>query len=137
MMEQAAAVLLLGGNAWRDLRKHRISILLTAGIFLAAVIMRIWRGEYAALAAGILPGIILLGISWITKESLGYGDGLVQSVLGALLGWKKALEILMGALFLAAVFSAAALAVHRLGRKSELPFLPFVLGAYLILLISG
>lgn len=136
-MEQAAAVLLLGGNAWRDLRKHRISILLTAGIFLAAVIMRIWRGEYAALAAGILPGIILLGISWITKESLGYGDGLVQSVLGALLGWKKALEILMGALFLAAVFSAAALAVHRLGRKSELPFLPFVLGAYLILLISG
>lgn len=135
MMEQVAAVLLLGGNAWKDLRKHRISILLTAGIFLAAVILRIWRGEYAALAAGILPGVILLGISWITKESLGYGDGLVQSVLGALLGWKKALEILLGAFFLAAIFSAAALAAHRLGRKSELPFLPFILGAYLVLLI--
>lgn len=135
MMEQAAAVLLLGGNAWKDLRKHRISILLTAGIFLAAVILRIRRGEYAALAAGILPGVILLGISWITKESLGYGDGLVQSVLGALLGWKKALEILLGAFFLAAIFSAAALAARRLGRKSELPFLPFILGAYLVLLI--
>lgn len=134
-MEQAAAVLLLGGNAWKDLRKHRISILLTAGIFLAAVISRIWRGEYAALAAGILPGVLLLGLSWITKESLGYGDGLVQSVLGALLGWKKALEILMGAFFLAAIFSAAALAAHRLGRKSELPFLPFLLSAYLVLLI--
>lgn len=134
-MEQAAAVLLLGGNAWKDLRKHRISILLTAGIFLAAVILRIWRGEYAALAAGILPGVLLLGLSWITKESLGYGDGLVQSVLGALLGWKKALEILLGAFFLAAIFSAAALAAHRLGRKSELPFLPFILSAYLVLLI--
>lgn len=134
-MEQAAAVLLLGGNAWKDLRKHRISILLTAGIFLAAVILRIWRGEYAALAAGILPGVLLLGLSWITKESLGYGDGLVQSVLGALLGWKKALEILLGAFFLAAIFSAAALAAHRLGRKSELPFLPFIMSAYLVLLI--
>ncbi len=134
-MEQAAAVLLLGGNAWKDLRKHRISILLTAGIFLAAVILRIWRGEYTALAAGILPGVLLLGLSWITKESLGYGDGLVQSVLGALLGWKKALEILLGAFFLAAIFSAAALAAHRLGRKSELPFLPFILSAYLVLLI--
>lgn len=134
-MEQAAAVLLLGGNAWKDLRKHRISILLTAGIFFAAVILRIWRGEYTALAAGILPGVLLLGLSWITKESLGYGDGLVQSVLGALLGWKKALEILLGAFFLAAIFSAAALAAHRLGRKSELPFLPFILSAYLVLLI--
>lgn len=133
-MEQAAAVLLLGGNTWRDIRKHSISILLTAGVFLAAVFLRIWRGEYAALAAGILPGICLLGLSWMTKQALGYGDGLVESVLGALLGWKKAVEILMGAFLLAAVFSAAALAAHRLGRKSELPFLPFFLGAYLILL---
>ena len=93
-MEQAAAILLLGGNAWTDLRRQRISIMLTAGIFLAAVIMRVRYGEYAALAAGMIPGILLLCLAWLTREALGYGDGLVEIVLGALLGWRTAVEIL-------------------------------------------
>lgn len=136
-MEQAAAILLLGGNAWTDLRRQRISIMLTAGIFLAAVIMRVRYGEYAALAAGMIPGIVLLGLAWLTREALGYGDGLVEIVLGALLGWRTAVEILMGAFFLAAVFSAAALAARRMGRKSWFPFLPFFLGTYVIVLLFG
>lgn len=136
-MEQAAAVLLLGGNAWRDIRKQRISAGLTAGVFLAAAFLRIFRGEFRELLAGLIPGALLLGAAWLTKEAMGYGDGLVELALGAVLGWRAAVQVLMGAFLLAAVFCAAALALRRVGRKSELPFLPFFLAAYLLLLLSG
>ena len=73
-MEQAAAILLLGGNAWTDLRRQRISIMLTAGIFLAAVIMRVRYGEYAALAAGMSLELTEVPPAW-TGQTIGFLSG--------------------------------------------------------------
>ena len=80
----------------------------------------------ASLAASLLPGILLLGISALTKEGVGRGDGWFFLVAGIYMGLGKTLLLLWGSLLLCFPVSLFLLYAGR-GRKKRLPFLPFVL----------
>ncbi len=81
---------------------------------------------------GLIPGALLLLLSFVTKGAVGTGDGLALAVTGILLGPLWNLKLFMTALFLTAVFSAVLLIIRKCGRDSELPFLPFLFVSFLL-----
>ena len=78
------------------------------------------------LFAGLLPGIFLLILARITREAVGYGDGLVLLFIGLSLGFWECIGIFFAGLL--GVFLAAVLALLLFGRKKglEIPFIPFL-----------
>ena len=79
------------------------------------------------LLAGLLPGIFLLVLAKITREAVGYGDGLILLFIGLSLGFWECIGIFF--IGLLGVFLAAVLVALFFGRKKglEIPFIPFLL----------
>lgn len=95
-----------------------------------------WEGQsIAGLAAGILPGGMLLLLAYCTGESIGAGDGIVFCMIGAGCGFTRTITILGGALLLAAIVAGMLLVIKKAERKTELPFLPSVFLSFLLELI--
>ena len=83
-------------------------------------------GDFAwALFGGMIPGMCMLLVAWLTK-AVGYGDGVVLTVLGVVLGIQKGFLLLCVSLFLAALGSIVLLVTGRVKRNSCLPFIPFL-----------
>ena len=76
-------------------------------------------------------GISLLIISKITAQ-IGAGDGIVFIITGLGLGFWNNFWLLWEGLLLMAAVSLLLLLFQKINWKSKLPFLPFVLGAYII-----
>jgi len=79
----------------------------------------------------LLPGIAFIIISRITKESLGYGDGIIVLVMGVYLSIQKLIGSLVLALLLAAIWSIVLLVFFKKRKQEEFPFVPFVLLGYI------
>jgi leader peptidase (prepilin peptidase)/N-methyltransferase len=85
------------------------------------------------------------GYYWMTKrEGMGYGDGKLLALIGALLGWRAVMFSLFAGAVLGTVIGILAIVVSRRGqsptaeeaplRHVELPFGPFLVAAALIFL---
>lgn len=77
-----------------------------------------------------VPGIIVLIFSWITKEVIGYGDGMVLLVMGAYMPIAQILSIGMLAFCLAGIVALILLVLFRKKGKEQIPFIPFLFIAY-------
>lgn len=85
------------------------------------------------LIIGLLPGLFCIAISWISRQSLGYGDSILIAVSGISLGLLTCLHLLLTALFFAGVIGLVLLVFFRKGRKYDMPFAPFLfLGMMLV-----
>jgi prepilin peptidase CpaA len=110
----AGAVAVTAG--WTDLRSRKIPNTLTlSGALLGIVVFTIaqgWRGAFAAISgAGVMFGLLL---PVVLLRGLGAGDWKLMGALGAILGWKRVLLVL-----LASVFLAAALAMFLMIRQGR------------------
>lgn len=120
-------------NAWQDVRKREIVpwslwIFLILGIIGNAVkpMHSLW-----SMLGGAAVGIGMLLISVFSRGSVGLGDGFLLCVTGIYLGLEANLLMLLGALFLCALFSILLLCFRKAGRKTNVPFVPFLLAGYL------
>lgn len=119
--------------SYEDIRTHKISTwVLLAGLVLAIVFL-VWGrvlpvGEY--LTGGAL-GISFIALSMLSKE-IGMGDGVVLMILGLMVGIRHLIGILFVALVLCATVAAVLCLLGKAKRKSRLPFVPFLLGGFLI-----
>jgi leader peptidase (prepilin peptidase)/N-methyltransferase len=80
-------------------------------------------------------GLGLVLLSKATGGKIGIGDGLVLAVTGMGLGFWTNMELFAIALSLAAVFSIGLLVIRKANRNKAIPFMPFLMGAYLFLSI--
>ena len=87
-----------------------------------------------SLAGGIGVGLVLLLFAAVSRGSIGSGDGYLLCVTGIFLGFWDNLALLMSALLFSAGFAGILLLIKRCGRKEKIPFVPFVLAAYLVFL---
>lgn len=83
---------------------------------------------------GMAIGVVVLLVSYLSRESIGMGDGMMLIASGTFLGFWANLELFMIALLLSGVTALFLIVVRRKGRKDRLPFIPFLLVAYLFLL---
>lgn len=75
---------------------------------------------------GLIPGIVILIISLITKGKIGIADAVVLCILGLTVGIYESCAVLAVACMLLIAYSVALLAGGRLKRNSRVAFLPFL-----------
>ena len=83
--------------------------------------------------AGVMPGVLVIVAAVLTKEKIGYGDGIVISIAGAVMGIAGICKVLMLSFLILPAYSVAMLARGRLNKRSRIPFLPFLFAGYLLL----
>lgn len=77
---------------------------------------------------------LLLTISKLTKEQLGYGDGLIFLMLSALMSWQIAVTAFILAFVFCGIFGLVLIAISRKRKGQSIPFVPFVMIAFMILM---
>lgn len=126
---------MLTGLSVSDLKYHKISgSMLMLGSVMAAGYTLLAGKEHIWLAAGgLLIGLIFVLVSRLTREQLGYGDSWLLCILGVYLGTWNLLMMLF-VVWMAVAFTAAViLAVHRYGRKTAFPMVPFIAAGYMVM----
>lgn len=124
---------ILGGFAVYDIKTKTIPVAAVVVAVIAALIYRLCTGTgIMELAVGLVPGAFVLVLAFVTRESIGAGDGLVLCMLGLFCGWRQCLAVFGMALVLSAVLAMVLVVCRRAGRKTELPFLPSLFGGYLL-----
>lgn len=133
MFSKICVGILLGVSTIIDLKSKKISAAVLA------VFTVIWFPYYLltrflsiySIGGGIAIGIFMMVMSRVLKGGIGIGDGMLLCVLGGYLGFIQNLKLLLTALYLAAGCSVVLLLIKRAGKKTEIPFVPFLCTAYI------
>lgn len=127
--------------AWQDKKELSISrtFLIWSGIF--AVLGRILTADRAISllewGLSLLPGIIFIGLGWLSKWQIGIGDGIIILIMGLWLGIRETVAVLLMGMFLCSIVCGGLLLARKAGRKTKVPFVPFLWVAYLIGRVLG
>lgn len=121
------ALLFLAMLTPEDIREKQVSSKTIMIFGLLALVCRIVAEREQAMGemiCDLIPGMFLLVLSVVSKESIGLGDGMAVAVLGLWIGGIKAFLTLCIAWTLAGVFAA----MHLMQKRKEpIPFIPFLL----------
>ncbi|HTN47957.1 MAG TPA: A24 family peptidase [Burkholderiaceae bacterium] len=95
-----------------------------------------------AVLGAIAGYLVLWSIYWAFrlatgKEGMGYGDFKLLAALGAWLGWKALLPVLLLSSVVGAVVGIALIALRRHGRGVPIPFGPYLAAAGFLVMILG
>lgn len=126
--------LYLGILSLYDIKTRKIPRwLLSFGIVGAILLKSIYKNTSILLvSAGIGIGMLFCIFSKITGETLGMGDSYLITILGGFVGVWNLLYILAYAFLFSAFFSAIILIVKRFNRSIQIPFIPFLMAAYIL-----
>lgn len=92
---------------------------------------------------GAMAGyLVLWSIYWLFKlatgrEGMGYGDFKLLAALGAWMGWKALLPIVLLSSLVGAVVGIVLLVLAKRGREIPIPFGPYLAAAGFIVLLAG
>lgn len=137
ILKWLSILLLLLPSAWLDVRQKKVWLPWLGVFFLEAVVLLIIGvNSWKVFIFGMLPGVILIFVSIITKGAIGLGDGYLVCIIGSLLGLKDTVNILTWAIFLLAVTGMFLVVFKHWQRKRTLPFVPFLLLAYILQMIQ-
>lgn len=104
-----------------------VALLVVGAVFGAGALL-LYRvpGWYLQLGISLLVLMLGLGMSKLLRGGLGEGDVIVFAVLTLYLGWVHMVTVVMGALTLTALFGLGLMIFGGKGRKTMVPFLPFL-----------
>ena len=114
-----------------DIRSKEVflwEILGCLGMSFAAVILSIYGNSFDAsdILMSLMPGAFLLLIAYVSRSSMGYGDGLLLLAAGPALGSNVTVMGMIAAVFACGLISGLLLVFKRVGRKARIPFVPFM-----------
>lgn len=98
-----------------------------AGAVYAAFSVGMGDRSVQGLLLSLLPGAFLISMTVLTGGKIGIGDGFAFLAVGLLSGFELSSLILAGGLLMAALAGLFLIMLHRAGRNTRLPFLPFSL----------
>lgn len=133
--------------SWQDIREQKITMIrLAAGFVIAfgmGIVFRemeepqelgVWNNISLGMK-GMLPGVFLFLLAFAMKDCMGLGDGLVLSIVGALIGFERAVCLISLALFFSFIYSCILIICKK--RKKSFPFVPFYIPATFLLWCGG
>ena len=130
--------LLLGIQSIYDIRYQKIP---TWTIPLGTVCgIATWIGIFGGKGRqllGIIIGILALLFAKISRQTLGFGDGLVLCNLGIALGFTSCLRVILFGLCLGGIWALILIIGRKANRRSTMPFIPFLFLGYLVEVILG
>lgn len=136
-MREYVMLMFLGYQTWMDIRKKEICLWLTGLLGVCGLIYHLFlERALGELFISVGIGVSFLGISLLTRGAVGMGDGWLLMAAGTLLNKYEMVEMVGMGLFLAAIWSLFLLNGSRMNRiridrKTEIPFVPFLLLGYL------
>lgn len=130
---QFLLLITLAVQSYWDMRYREIPFVVTAGAGGLGLVLSIIDGRsWPEILCALVPGIICLGIGRITREAIGYGDGLLLCAMGLCVSCEKVLSIGMTAFLVAGVVALLLLAFCRKRGKDQIPFVPFLFVAAIL-----
>ena len=87
--------------------------------------------SFGELLVGMLIGTGFLLVCWMSKEAIGYGDGMAFLTLGIFEGGRRMLPVVFWAFFMSGIYGGWKLLILKKQRKETMPFFPFLLFAFL------
>lgn len=101
-----------------------------AGILMAVVLRAVGAMEeestWLQAVVSVVPGILFWGISLLTGEKVGYGDGWLLIMTGLYVGVRKCFLILFAGLVVQSVVVLVLLVIKKVSGEREIPFAPFL-----------
>lgn len=137
-MEVFGLVCMYCMTAFDDLKDRQIKVrdILIFGI-VGIIINLVYRPhDLISVVGGVIVGLLVYLFSFLSKEQIGKGDALLIIVTGLYLGFTDTLVVLWVSTVLAAIVGTIHVKRHRVEIDSELPFVPFLLVGYLLLLTA-
>lgn len=131
-----------------DIEHHRLPDAIVLPLYPVTVvglaIAGLVAGQWPLLdvAIGVGAWLVVIGGLWFFSggRGMGFGDVKLAPILGAVLGWvgvQAALVGLFAAFALGALVGIALLVAKKAGRRSAIPFGPFLLVGALVGLLAG
>lgn len=126
MAAYCAGLFLLAGLSAEDIKSREISVFKVLGSAGLAVLYRILSDQFSSqeIMGCLFPGALLLVLSFLTRESIGYGDGMAVIALGLWTGGWFTLAVVCTAIMLSGICGIICL-VRR--KKEMIPFTPLLL----------
>lgn len=136
IISYCVSLLFLAGLSAGDVREKKIPIYKVIFFAIFAILYRMITGQFSwdEVRWGIFPGCVLLLLAFLTKENIGYGDGITVLALGLWTGGWFTLAVVCIGIMLSGVWGMAC--IFR--KKTEpIPFIPFLLlGMEVVLLYA-
>lgn len=81
---------------------------------------------------GVLIGLCTIGLSMLSREQIGRGDGLVIAAIGLILGFRRCLFAVCMASIIMTLVSVIVLILRKGNRNTRLPFIPALFAGYVM-----
>lgn len=120
---------------WLALQDKRHLGITPRGLLISSVILLV-AGQFGdvdreSALGGVMVGTVILLFAYFSKEAIGTADGVIILVCGAAFGLLEIVTFTFFATLYAGVCSMVLLLTKKAGKKSRIPFLPFLLLGYL------
>ncbi len=131
-MELMAGVCLFMQSIW-DIRTKKIPLWISLGLGGCSFFYSLCcQRECLCFLLALLPGVCCLILSFCTRESIGYGDGILLCSLAMLYSLEEMTVLILIAVFLAGIIGVVLLTVFHKNGKYGLPFVPFLFLGWLL-----
>ena len=111
-----------------DIRERELPVLFFVCFGILAIVSCFFSESQSVenVLQGVCAGSLFVLIGWITKEAIGYGDGLGVLILGLMEGFSKTIQIVWLAFALSGIYGLWKLIVLRKEKTESIPFFPFL-----------
>ena len=126
---QGIELIFLGIGTYYDVKNQELSLRFLLLFLLLSIFSNLIL-SYQSLSDFLIGGCIgcvFLGVGWLTKEEIGYGDGIGLVILGILKGWRGLIPIMFMAFLLSGIYGVWKLIGLKESGDSTMPFFPFLL----------
>nr|WP_308648513.1 prepilin peptidase [uncultured Agathobacter sp.] len=125
-------IIILGVICVFDIKRKKIPVYMLIILAAAGIISNFTIGEFdiEKRIIAMLPGMILLIVSMITKQQIGYGDGLIILIMGLYIDIDDILSIVLSSFLLSSIAAIILMTVFKKKKNFEMAFSPFLLIGY-------
>lgn len=136
-MIHTGLLLFLGIAAQLDLRSKSLGLIFLCAGFTAGVVLQTLSGELSLweIAGGAALGGAAVLISVLSKNGIGLADGFLLGICGVWLGFASAAVLMLISLLIMAAAAILMISLKKARFKDSLPFAPFLLAGYIVVLI--
>lgn len=125
-------IIILGVICVFDIERKKIPVYMLIVLAAAGIISNFTVGEFdiEKRIIAMLPGMILLIVSMITKQQIGYGDGMIILIMGLYIDIDDILSIVLSSFLLSSIAAIILMTVFKKKKNFEMAFSPFLLIGY-------
>ena len=125
-------IIILGIICVFDIKRKKIPVYMLIVLAAAGIISNFTVGEFdiEKRIIAMLPGMILLIVSMITKQQIGYGDGMIILIMGLYIDIDDILSIVLSSFLLSSIAAIILMTVFKKKKNFEMAFSPFLLIGY-------